>query len=353
MIKITDEAIWDAALLELPAAHILQSWTWGALKSRHGWRAIRYFWRDGSRSLAAAQVLVQKRGRLCLGYVPKGPILDWSNLPLVDRVLNNLEVFARQEGLLLLKLDPDVRTDTRSGQAVLQLLQQRKWRASFEQIQFRNTMMLDLTPDLDQLMEGMKPKWRYNVRLAVRKGVTVRAVGEEHFPLFYRLYAETARRDNFIIREEPYYLDVWQHFARAGQLVPLLAEVEDEPVAMLMLFHFGQYAWYLYGASRSLHREFMPNHLLQWEAIRKAKELGCTAYDLWGAPDTLDDEQDGMWGVYRFKVGFGAEFVPHIGAYDYAPNPLLYRIYAFLRPRLVELAQRRYWTQMANQRVSE
>ncbi len=341
IIVCHDAQKWNQALLKLPDAHVLQSWDWGAFKSRHGWQAERLLWHDGAQIQAAAQILVQQRGQLRLGYVPKGPVVAWDDLPRVADVLARLEIFAREHNLILLKCDPDVSPDSVEGQAVMNLLAQRKWRPSFEQIQFRNTMLLDLRPSLNELLSAMKPKWRYNIRLAQRRGVTVREGSERDLPLLYQMYAETAHRDRFIIREEAYYLDVWQQFIRAGYATPLLAELAGEPLSMLILFHFGPQAWYMYGASRNLHRKTMPNHLLQWEAIRRAKAIGCTTYDLWGAPDTLD-ESDSMWGVYRFKQGFNAAFVRHIGAYDYAPHPWLYQLYAAFRPHLVKLAQWRY-----------
>jgi lipid II:glycine glycyltransferase (peptidoglycan interpeptide bridge formation enzyme) len=263
----------------------------------------------------------------------------------VVRVLEGLEDYARSASLLFLKIDPDVSVDTPQGQAVLELLERRGWRPSFEQIQFRNTMILDLSSDEETLLANMKSKWRYNIRLAGRRGVEVRQVPESEFPVLYAMYAETSQRNEFIIRGAQYYLEAWRAFSRAGLMLPLVAEVAGEPVAMLVLFHFGQWAWYMYGASLDAHRACMPNHLLQWEAIKRAKALGCTRYDMWGAPDVLN-EDDPMWGVYRFKVGFGARFVEHIGAYDFAPSPLLYRLYAFLRPRFVALAQRRYWARV-------
>jgi lipid II:glycine glycyltransferase (peptidoglycan interpeptide bridge formation enzyme) len=292
--------------------------------------------------MSGAQVLVQGRSFLQGGYVPKGPILDWSNVDHVTHVLEGLENFARSASLLFLKMDPDIPIDTPEGHAVLDLLEHRGWQPSFEQIQFRNTMILDLRPDEEALLANMKSKWRYNIRLAGRRGVEVRQVSEAEFPTLYEMYAETSQRNTFIIREASYYLDAWRAFVRAGLALPLVAEVKGELVAMLVLFHFGQRAWYMYGASRDVHRKCMPNHLLQWEAIKRAKAIGCTSYDMWGAPDVLSEE-DPMWGVYRFKAGFGATFVGHIGAYDYAPSSLLYRLYAFLRPRFVALAQRRYW----------
>ncbi len=342
MESILDHNIWDAALRTLPNAHILQCWAWGELKQSRGWQPLRFLWRAGERVTAAAQLLTLRRGNLRLGYIPKGPLMDWQDTSVVEEVLAQLASYVREHRLLFLKIDPDVRADAHEGQMVESLLKQQGWRVSFEQIQYRNTMLLDLRPDLGQLMAQMKSKWRYNIHLAARKGVLIRDATLEDLPLLYAMYAETAARDNFVIRAASYYLEMWQRFMEAGLAWLLIAEVANTPVAMAIVFHFGNRIWYMYGASCSNYRAFMGSYLLQWHIIRRAKEAGYTFYDLWGAPNALEIT-DPLWGVYRFKVGLGATFVPHIGAYDYTVHRVLYRFYTFVRPRLVKLAHRYYW----------
>jgi lipid II:glycine glycyltransferase (peptidoglycan interpeptide bridge formation enzyme) len=155
------------------------------------------------------------------------------------------------------------------------------------------------------------------------------------------MYAETSRRDDFFIRPFAYYHDAWGAFVEADLARLFLAKYEGEPLAGLIAFRFGQRAWYMYGASTEKHRNLMPNHLLQWEAIRWAKGEGCTVYDMWGAPDVLN-EDDPLWGVYRFKEGFGGQFVSHIGAYDYPVSRFLYGLYTVLIPRYFCLLRARH-----------
>jgi lipid II:glycine glycyltransferase (peptidoglycan interpeptide bridge formation enzyme) len=111
---------------------------------------------------------------------------------------------------------------------------------------------------------------------------------------------------------------------------PLIAEVSGETIGGLMLFHFGGIAWYFYGMSTEKHREKMPSYLLQWKAICTAREMGCRFYDFWGAPDEFS-ETDGMWGVYRFKTGFGGKVYRGIGAWDFITQPSLYPVYNLIR----------------------
>ncbi|MEN8243167.1 MAG: peptidoglycan bridge formation glycyltransferase FemA/FemB family protein, partial [Chloroflexota bacterium] len=285
---------WHNIISSLPNPHLLQSWEWGEVKEQFGWTAHHKVWQDGDRVVAAALVLertVNLGGispRLRMHYTPKGPLLrDWEDAALRKRVLDELEVFARSRGAFLLKIDPDAQLgvgepstsdvdDGFAGTALVSELTQNGWRFSGEQVQFRNTVTLDLSKSEEELLAAMKQKTRYNVRLAGRKGVSVRSGTVDDFEMLFRMYVETAVRDGFTIRGKEYYLAVWHSFFDGGMFVPLIAEVEGEPVAGLMLFYYGGTAYYLYGMSRDLHRKLMPTYLLQWEAIRTAREKGCT-----------------------------------------------------------------------------
>ncbi len=325
---VTNSDEWNGHLIQLAGTHVLQSWEWGEFKVKYGWTPTRVlFCDDGPSPRAAAQILRRPLPHTPFGimYVPKGPAVDFGDSQLVAAALAQLEQIARKQNAIFVKIDPDV------DSSIAPILTARGWRPSREQIQFRNTVLLDLGPSEDQLLAVMRGKTRYNIRLAQKRGVRVERGTIEDLRLFYEMYAETGARDGFLIRKFPYYRDAWGAFLQAGRAEMLLARVAEETIAGLILFVLGTRAWYFYGASRNAHRELMPNHLLQWEAIRWAKAHGCTVYDFWGAPDTLDENAP-MYGVYRFKEGFGGKFTPHIGAYDYVVNPLLYFLYAVVRP---------------------
>jgi lipid II:glycine glycyltransferase (peptidoglycan interpeptide bridge formation enzyme) len=349
---ITDPAEWDALATAAPNAHLLQSWAWGEFKGRHGWRARRLIW-ETPPGPVAAQVLTRTALRfLRVLYVPRGPLLDWANEGARTAALAALEDLARRERAVLIKIDPDVALsrgvpeDERAqpaGEVVQAALRRRGWVFSPNPVQFRNTATLDLRPSEAELLAGMKQKTRYNLRLAERKSVIVRPGAANDLDLLYRLYAETSVRDGFVIRPASYYRDAWGSFMAAGLAQPFIAEVIEggaaQPVAALVVFRFARTAWYMYGMSSAAHRDKMPNHLLQWEAIRWAKAQGCATYDFWGAPGELN-ENDSMWGVWKFKEGFGGEFVQGIGAWDYAPSPMVYRLYTTVLPRVLGVMRR-------------
>jgi lipid II:glycine glycyltransferase (peptidoglycan interpeptide bridge formation enzyme) len=362
---------WNALIAGLPNSHLLQTWEWAQVKTRYGWEPAAYVWQGDHETAAVALVLKRRipiRGlaaRLNILYIPKGPLLDWTDEPLRERVLDDLQSFAKQQGAIFLKIDPDAvlgtgvpgseaATEDNGGQAVMSALQRRGWLFSPDQIQFRNTVLVDLSPSEDEILARMKQKTRYNIRLAARKGVMVRVGNQNDLPMLYKMYAETSQRDGFVIRDEGYYQTVWQMFMgptivnrksvnRKSSIPwaePLIAEVAGEPVAAIFVFYFAGRAYYLYGMSGEAHREKMPNYLLQWEAICRAKAAGCNVYDLWGAPDEFH-EGDSMWGVFRFKQGLGGEVVRTLGAWDHTPRPLWYKMYSQVIPRILDVMRSR------------
>ncbi len=333
--EVRDGAAWDQALLSLPCPHVLQCFLWGEVKRITGWVPRRFLFLEGTEVRAAASVLARRLPLLGapILYVPKGPLLaELGDARLMEEVLGFLEQFGREVGGILLKIDPDWPAHTPEAR---DLLARRGWRAG-EPVQFRNTVRVDLRADEATLLARMKQKTRYNIRLAERHGVLVRPGGLEDLPAFYALYQETGHRDGFLIRPYTYYRAVWQAFLEARLAQLFLAEHEGQLLAGVLAFRFGPTVWYMYGASASEKRELMPNYLLQWAVIRWAKDQGCTTYDLWGAPERLE-ETDPLWGVYRFKAGFGGQFVAQIGAYDYPIRPVLYRLVTWGLPRLLAL----------------
>jgi len=259
-----------------------------------------------------------------------------------------LEKLSRREKAILIKIDPEVvrywgidqERKSPVGEKLIQELQSRGWLYSAEQIQFPNTMLLDLTRSEEDLLASMKSKTRYNIRLAGRKGITIRQGNMDDLDLIATMYQETAARDDFAIRPQAYYLDAWRSFYEADMAMPLLAEYQGDPVAAVILIRFGDRVTYMYGASTNNERQRMPNYLLQWESIRWAKAQGCKIYDFWGAP-TQFEEGDPLWGVWRFKDGFRGDVAWHVGAWDFPARPFWYNVYARLLPRYVALLRSR------------
>jgi lipid II:glycine glycyltransferase (peptidoglycan interpeptide bridge formation enzyme) len=329
-----DRETWDAFVAAHPAGHLLQTWAWGELKARFGWRAAHVAVMDNSGLQAGAQVLFRALplGR-SLAYIPKGPLVDWTDRSQAGALLAGLHQLCRRKHSPFLKIEPHA-PDTL---ALRQAICAHGFVVSPFTLQPPRTIVVDISPAEDDILAAMKQKTRYNIRLAERKGVIVRPGSVEHVPVFHQLMRITGQRDQFGVHSLDYFRAMLGLFG-PDRAVLLLAEVDREPVAAVIVLTHGSTGYYLFGASSDAHREKMPAYLLQWEAIRWAKAHGCESYDLWGIPDadeaTLEGEfaarseaADGLWGVYRFKRGFGGQVTRAAGAFDYVYQRPLYWLY--------------------------
>ncbi len=194
-----------------------------------------------------------------------------------------------------------------------------------------NTVFLNLTKKSDTLLAQMKPKTRYNINLSKRKGVQIRSLGIESLDIWYELYRQTAVRNNFFLHDINYFRIVLS--ARANDsLSPakvflLVAYVEQQPLAAMFLVVSGCRGTYLYGASATANRNYMATYALQWRAMQIAKEMGCSEYDFFGV-SPIADQSHPMYGLYRFKMGFGGQLYRRMGCWDYPLHKVKYRYYS-------------------------
>jgi lipid II:glycine glycyltransferase (peptidoglycan interpeptide bridge formation enzyme) len=176
----------------------------------------------------------------------------------------------------------------------------------------------------------MKSKTRYNIRLAAKKGVAVSEGQIGDMDAWYALYRETSRRDRIAIHAKSYYADLFREARGYGGAAPrvmlLLARTEGELLAGNIVILWKKSAIYLTGASSGDKRNFMPTYALQWEAMKAAKDAGCTAYDLYGVPPRPDPDHP-MYGLYQFKTGFCEKVLERWGTWDVPFRPVGFRVY--------------------------
>lgn len=316
-------AEWEQFVDGYPEAHILQTAAWGELKARFGWQVIRLSAGD-----CGAQVLFRRLPLgLSLAYIPKGPFgppQAWQSL------WSEVDVLCRRQRAIVLIVEPDLWTENGQASKVSPPV---GFQPGMRSIQPPRTIVVDLLPEEAQILSRMKQKTRYNIRLAAKKGVQVRESAD--VGLFYQLMVETGQRDQFGVHSLEYYQYAYDLFKTSGNCKIIMAEVNGEIVAGLMVFAHQRRAWYFYGASSQKYREYMPSYLLQWEAMLWAKARGCREYDLWGVPDydesileaEFERRSDGLWGVYRFKRGFGGELRRAVGPWERVYYPFFHVFY--------------------------
>ncbi len=299
MISNLSKEAWDAKVIELGGS-ILQSWAWGEFNQALN-QKIHRFSSERYTNLAIESDLALGKKYL---YCPRGPLgnFDEAVVDLKKLEANHELVFARVEPLQKVNLPQAIKN-----------------------VQPVNNWVLNLEKSEEEILIGMKPKTRYNLNLAERKGVTVR-VGEQKDLLdLWKLFLETATRNKIRLHPQNYYFQMWAHLAPQNMKI-LLAEYQGKILAGMILTVFGDTATYLHGGSSQQMKEAMAPFLLHWEAIRLAKNLGLKNYDFGGiAPAT---ENAHAWaGISRFKKGFGGFEVVYPGAFDLIYSPIWYNVY--------------------------
>lgn len=318
---------WEEFVKRLPDVHVLQQGAWGDLKAGFGWAVT---WVVSGET--GAQILFRKLPLgFSIGYIPKGPLGRDARVDFwqeVDRA-------CRKRRCIFLKVEPD---GWENGN--LPGLAKSHGFIPSSPIQPRRTVEIDLNGGEDLWLERMKQKTRYNIRLAQKKDVKISETTDIN--AFHELMQVTGKRDGFGVHSLSYYRNAYQLFHDRGDCAILQAYFEDRPLAALMVFRSGSRAWYFYGASNDEERNRMPTYLLQWEAMRWAAARGCRTYDLWGIPDEEENvleadfssRSDGLWGVYRFKRGFGGEIKRSAGAWDRVYMPVYYKAYQWYARRM-------------------
>ena len=345
IIEAKDKASYNRFIAQHPKGHFLQLWEWGQVKNLTGWKPIRLVLEKDGQIRAA--MLILKRTlpiplvKRAIFYSPRGPVADQDNAEEHRLLFAAARQIARREGAIFVKIDPDIPAQNQNYAKMLSAcgFQRQLSGLNFEGVQPNYVMRLDLTPEPAELLADMHQKWRYNIKLAGRKGVTVTQAEERtDLEVFYSILEETAQRDHFLIRGYSYFEAIWDHMIANGYARIFLAHYQGEIVAGTLAFILGDKAWYLYGASSNRHRNVMPNYLLQWEMIRWAKAQGCTVYDFRGVSGDLDEENP-LYGLYRFKKGFNGVLTEFVGEWDFVYRPVWYWLWTRMLP--VYLGRRR------------
>ena len=315
---------WKEFLAHHPEAHLLQSAEWGELKSAFGWEAVPLV--EGG---TGAQILFR---RLPMGfsfaYLPKGPL---TNSALEPAFWTALDQLCRRRKAVFLKVEADGWMEC----PPVMTFDERLFVQSPQHIQPHSTLVVDLQGSQETIFDCMKPKTRYNIRLAGRKEILVHT--SSNIDHFYRLMQTTSAREEFHVHSLEYYRRAYDLFYSKGMCELFVADFQGQTLAAVMVFAFGKTAYYFYGASADVERNRKPTYPLQWAAICWAYQNGCTQYDMWGIPDeasTVEEDEaeareDGLWGVYRFKRGFGGSIRHAVPTVDRIYNPLLYKLYVW------------------------
>lgn len=316
--------------LEQQHSSVLQSWHWGDFQKRLGRKAWRLLVTNAAGMPRAAATVVKmplSRGHSYF-YIPHGPIVAESGKDndLWWLLLDKIADLSLLEKPIFLRIDPKIEKLPSSVSLEDLGFHKLGW-----EIQPRDTLLLDLTSGNDAILHQMKPKTRYNIRLAERKGVSVEvSYDTRSMKSFWELMKETTKRDGFSSHPYQYYAQLMETLGKNRMAATLIAIYQRRPIASLIMTNFAGTATYLHGASSDRFRASMAPYLMQWKAVVEAKENGARKYDFGGIARTADNNHP--WsGLTRFKRGFGGKEVTYIGAYDLVYNRAWYSAYRIAR----------------------
>ena len=264
-------------------------------------------------------------------YSSRGPVCDIHDISVLKQLTDGAKELAKKYKAIVLSIEPDIES---SDQVFKDLIMSLGYRIKDdaknfrEEIQPRYVFRLDIKNKTeDEMFSEFHSKTRYNIRLAIKKGVTVKEGTREDLKEFHKIMVETGKRDEFIIRPLEYFEKMYDNLA-PDHMKLLMAYYEDKPIAGVIPIMYGNKTWYLYGASSNQHRNLMPNYLLQWEMIKIAIKRKSDIYDLRGVSGVVDESHP-QYGLYRFKKGFGAQFTEFVGEVYIPFKPLTYSLYKF------------------------
>ena len=310
---------WDDILAQFPEANFLQSWQWGELHQKLGFRVIRRGIYEGDQLVGVWQGIVKdaKRGRYL--EVPGGPLMDWTNEQLVKCTLNEMRQLAREYGCVFVRLRPQVEENTE----VLQTLQRSGAKSAPMHLHAEHTSIIDLTPSEDTLLTNMRRQTRYEVRQVAKKGLEITSSSPTTTEIdeFYDLQTKTAKQHNFVQSPRKFLHALREAFG--SELRLYRANRDGQLLNLALVLSWGEEVDYFEAASTAEARKEPGAYGVVWKVMRDAKKAGRTRINLWGIAYS-DDPNHRYAGVTTFKRGFGGRDVVYTHAHDLVIKPVRY-----------------------------
>ena len=322
----SDEEEYTRFLESNERCNFQQSLEWAKVKT--SWKREVILAEDSSKKIIGS-LMVWIRKIPIFGnimYSARGPVCDIHNMEVLKQLTEGAKLLAKKYNAIVLRIEPDIKSDDTSFRNIMLELgysikdDAKNFR---EEIQPRYVFRLDTKDKTeDEIFKNFHSKTRYNIRLATKKGVTIKDGTKEDLKDFHKIMVTTGIRDGFITRPLEYFERMYDCLGPEHMKI-LMAYYEGKPISGVIPIMYGNKTWYLYGASSNEHRNLMPNYLLQWEMIKIAISRKSDIYDLRGVPGIADNSN----GLFRFKKGFGAEYTEFIGEVYIPFKPLTYKMY--------------------------
>ena len=323
---MTEQDKLNKFLEENKKSHFLQSPEWAKVKTE--WKNEFIVVKDkndnikGTMSILLRKVPIFKR---YIMYAPRGFVADINDKETLKELTKKAKEIAKKYKAFIFRLDPDISKENEEFKKLMLDLgykTKKKIKNIDQVIQPKYVFRLNIKDKTEeQLLAGFNQKTRYNIRLAIKKGVTVRTGTKEDLKIFYDIMKETGSRDNFFIRPIEYFEKMYDEMG-PNHIKLIIAEHGGTPISAVLPIKYGNKVWYLYGGSSNKYRNLMPNYLLQFEMMKWGLENNCEIYDFRGVSG-FKNENDPQYGVYRFKKGFNGDFIEFINELYIVCDPFM------------------------------
>lgn len=338
--EVSDKDKWEDFSLKSHPNTFLQSWNWGQFNIKLGRKIFRLgaFESDKLVGIALLVKYETKLGNYL--YCPRGPLLDWGDLPILDSIITHVMEIAKEENAIFLKFDPLLEETPENRD----IFKKREFTPAVAFVQVEDAWLLDLEKSEDDLLMDMRKTTRYLIRHEPKQGVRVEMSNKmsdiEHF---VDLLYSTASRKNFVNHPKDYYIKQFEILSKNNQMSVFKAIKNGKVLAMAVVAFYGDMAYYLHGASVENAQD--AGYPIQWEIIKESKRKGLKTYNFWGVVKDKNFHPGHPWyGFSLFKRGFGGYKYTYIRAQDLPLSPK-YWLYRYLEKgrRLKIRLQTGYW----------
>ena len=331
--NISEKNIWEEFILGKNEANFLQSWSWGEFHEALGKIINRTGFFENNKLVGVMLSVIEpaRRGRYLT--VPGGPIIDWGNKNLINAFSQQIKKIAKENNCVFVRVRPQLKSDEFSKN----LFKNLGFIKAPMHLHAELTSQLNIIKPEEELLLQMRKATRYEIKKGIKENIKITtSTDEKDIQKFYDLQIETAKRQKFVPFSYKFLHEQFKIFAENGNVLLYKAEFENKLLAQAFIIFYGREAVYHYGASTDEGRHYPGAYLIQWEAIKEAKNRGMTRYNFWGvAPEGNSDHR--FAGLSLFKRGFGGEDFQYLPAQDLIinkPKYLLNYIVEFLRNRL-------------------
>lgn len=302
--------------------HPLQSWEWGEFRKTTGVKVERIGFFDKGALQNGLQVTFHKLPKVgkTAGYYPKG------FMPNEDQ-LDALRQLGKKHSALFIKMEPNIsqKVGVPSAHKHIHDFLLKHDATPGRPLFTKYTFVLDIAKPEEELFANLSSKTRYNVNVALKKGVVIYENStQEGMEQYIKILQETTKRQGFYAHGPEYFRNMWKALGSSGMIKIFQAVYDNQILASWVIFLFNGVIYYPYGASSREHRDVMASNLMMWEMIRYGKKMGCSKFDMWGSLGENPDKNDPWYGFHRFKKGYGGELHEFVGTYDLITDFALY-----------------------------